>query len=36
MKERLRPMISEKVRDVPVPRMFRVKQHFPRPSWNRR
>ena len=31
MKERLRPMIAEKVRDVPVPRMFRVKQIFPRP-----
>lgn len=31
MKERLRPMIAEKVRDVPVPRMFRVKQIFPQP-----
>lgn len=31
MKERLRPMIAEKVQDVPVPRMFRVKQIFPRP-----
>lgn len=32
MKERLRPMIAEKVRDVPVPKMFRVKQIFPRPK----
>ena len=31
MKERLRPAISEKVRDVKLPKMFRVKQIFPRP-----
>ena len=32
--KRERPFVSQLVSDVKIPKMFKIKQHFPRPKIN--